>query len=618
MLKFVFRSWIQTMPWRVALGVMLCANYSCTSNKSMVSNDPFQHGGQHAGERPDDPLMNGNHNLLAKGSHPLPGSPQSAPGPNMAGMSPEKMAKMQQQAIAQQQAMAQHQAIAHQQAEAHRKYAELQASMQQLEAAQPADDETATVHVAKEWPALPEEHIGMTPPEQNAPNIEDMASLPAGGYEKPLSERESWTEPKSEIKTASVTEKVVWDDATDEAAGGFRPVSFEEYMSKQDTNAAEPAAAKPQTPSQSHSQQIQPVSHQTEFTPADPRVPLEGASSGKEFNGAVPAGSPHACPPFPGSPQAACGTCGPGCGHEFYPDEYLCDGGDRGLPVHYSPGFREGLETQDTIVEYTDEQGERQLKKTNEVCVYAPRFGAVKTTTGSSVNVNIDKALGAYESVNGVAVNTEMIPITEEQTTQLTSTRVRSRVSGLETEDITLGVDQATKLVDHTKLENTNTDYGFVAGVGIDNPQTPVVLAGIQAAMTWTRKQSPVIVASDVGGTELYSWFKGEELVGLEDKSTPGRLYVDKLADKANAKPGDIITFTIRYKNVGDRSLFNVQVIDNLTPRLEFIEGSGTSTRDGRLVVEDNQEGSLILKWEISEEIEGHSGGVATFQARVR
>ena len=69
---------------------------------------------------------------------------------------------------------------------------------------------------------------------------------------------------------------------------------------------------------------------------------------------------------------------------------------------------------------------------------------------------------------------------------------------------------------------------------------------------------------------------------------------------------------------MGDRSLFNVQVIDNLTPRLEFIEGSATSNRDGRLVVEDNQEGSLILKWEISEELEGRSNGVVTFKARVR
>ena len=95
-------------------------------------------------------------------------------------------------------------------------------------------------------------------------------------------------------------------------------------------------------------------------------------------------------------------------------------------------------------------------------------------------------------------------------------------------------------------------------------------------------------------------------------------MYVDKSADKRDAVTGDIITFTIRFRNTGERPLYNVQLIDNLTPRLEFIEGTATSDRNGRLVVEDNQEGSLILKWELSEEIEGNSGGTVTFQARVR
>ncbi|MCA8989270.1 MAG: DUF11 domain-containing protein, partial [Planctomycetaceae bacterium] len=148
--------------------------------------------------------------------------------------------------------------------------------------------------------------------------------------------------------------------------------------------------------------------------------------------------------------------------------------------------------------------------------------------------------------------------------------------------------------------------------------QTPVDTASIQAAAAWSREKSPVIVASDVAGSEVYSWFRPEEIVGLEDKKQIGKLYIDKSVDAKSAKTGDVITFTIRYRNTGERSLFNVQIIDNLTPRLEYIEGSATSNREGRLVVEDNSEGSLILKWEISEEIKGQTGGEVTFQAKVR
>jgi len=303
----------------------------------------------------------------------------------------------------------------------------------------------------------------------------------------------------------------------------------------------------------------------------------------------------------------------------FYPDEYLCDGGDRNLPVHYTPGVREGLDTQDTIAEYQDGEGKQHVKKSNQACVYAPRFAAVTTTAGISENLSINRALGAYETVNGLAMNTRIKPNLEQQTDQIKAARVRSRVSGLESENITLGMNQATKLENHSKLVNTNTDYAFAGLDKLDRWQTPVSMDGIQAAAMWTRKLSPVIIASDTAGSEVYSSFRPEEMVGLKEKhKSKGEIYIDKSADKSDAKPGDVITFTIRYKNTGDRSLNNVVIVDNLTPRLEFIEGTGTSDRDGQLVVEDNLEGSLILKWEMEGELKGHTGGTVTFQAKVR
>lgn len=288
------------------------------------------------------------------------------------------------------------------------------------------------------------------------------------------------------------------------------------------------------------------------------------------------------------------------------------------MPIHYGQGYRNGLETQDTIVEYQDESGKMHVKATNEVAVYSPRFGAVRMVSGSSENLSIDRALGAYDQVNGLQMDTRLKPNIEQQNEQLNAALVRSSPSGLETESITLGMNQATKLADHTKLENTNTNYGSAGIERLERTQTPVTNAGIQAAAQWTRKQSPVIVASDVQGAEAYAWFRPQEEVGIEENKRPGKLYIDKAVDLLSAKPGDILTFTIRYKNTGEKSLFNVNVIDNLTPRLEYIEGSATSDRNGKLVVEDNQEGSLILKWEISEEITGGTNGMITFKAKVR
>ena len=59
-------------------------------------------------------------------------------------------------------------------------------------------------------------------------------------------------------------------------------------------------------------------------------------------------------------------------------------------------------------------------------------------------------------------------------------------------------------------------------------------------------------------------------------------------------------------------------IVDNLTPRLEYVEDSATCDVAGVLEVEDNGEGSVILRWVLDEPLPGRSGGVVTFQARVR
>ncbi len=84
------------------------------------------------------------------------------------------------------------------------------------------------------------------------------------------------------------------------------------------------------------------------------------------------------------------------------------------------------------------------------------------------------------------------------------------------------------------------------------------------------------------------------------------------------AQPGDIITFTIRYDNLGERELTQIRILDNLTPRLQYVEDSETSDRAGELFVQDNEEGSVILEFHLDEPLPAGQGGVVTFQAKVR
>ena len=108
------------------------------------------------------------------------------------------------------------------------------------------------------------------------------------------------------------------------------------------------------------------------------------------------------------------------------------------------------------------------------------------------------------------------------------------------------------------------------------------------------------------------------ELVGIEDRRKPGRLEIVKLADKQIAQPGEIVSFRIEYENIGDRELKDVRIIDNLTPRLEYVADSASSSRPAALSVTDNGEGSVILSWSLKEPLKGKTKGFVTFKSRVR
>lgn len=302
-----------------------------------------------------------------------------------------------------------------------------------------------------------------------------------------------------------------------------------------------------------------------------------------------------------------------------FTDEYLLDGGDRDLPIHYDRFNRLGVDTEDTIVEYQDHLGDDHVKPTNRVAVYAPRFGAVRHISGPDAGTQIALIARADKTSRSSGLRNRRTPLDRTQHGAAGRIDVRSRPSGVEGGASGRGVQQSTVLVLNVQPVKATEGLSFVGTGRFLQTERARLATGIQAAAVWSRTQSPVITAQADGLKQLYSFFNPEELVGLsDDHLKKGELRIVKLADRKTAKPGDIITFTIRYDNLGDRELNNIRIIDNLTPRLEYVEDSATSDRAGRLDVEDNGEGSLVLKFIVDDPLKGHQGGVVTFKALVR
>ena len=195
---------------------------------------------------------------------------------------------------------------------------------------------------------------------------------------------------------------------------------------------------------------------------------------------------------------------------------------------------------------------------------------------------------------------------------------VRSRASGLETDALQGVISQLRSPSVHDKLLNIYQSLTFVRFGRVDDSDSARLNYGIQASSLWSREEYPVISAKTDMVLEGHFEEATAVITAIDEKTATDNLRIVKLADKNTAVPGDTIQFTIRYDNLGGREVHHIRIVDNLTPRLQYVEDSTTSDRNGRLVLEDNGEGSQILIWELEEPLPGKTGGVITFKTLVR
>lgn len=382
--------------------------------------------------------------------------------------------------------------------------------------------------------------------------------------------------------------------------------------------------------------QSQTASPDVQF-PELPCPPIQ--QTGFEAAANCPPPQSHECEPreyvnTPGCPQNGmpCPSCQPAPTYAALPfgqaaplpepmdygDEYICDGGDEGYPVHYHGPDIQGVETEDTVVEFYDTHNKRRVQPSNKVCIYAPRFAAVRSETAPIAGVQIAKVAGAHDGLALGGFNAKMRIDENKRIDQLETFRLRSRASGLDKEQTDNVFDGTESIEVHAKLVNLFEARKFIADGQYVQDELPVIADGMAAAGMWSRDLNPIVSASDITGQVVTTATKVEAYTAVEDPRGPGQLRVVKLADKSVAEIGETIEFTIRIDNVGGLELREVTLVDNLTPRLEYVEGSATHTIDGELLVEDNREGSSKLTFRLAEPLAGKTGGVLKFQCLVR
>jgi len=78
------------------------------------------------------------------------------------------------------------------------------------------------------------------------------------------------------------------------------------------------------------------------------------------------------------------------------------------------------------------------------------------------------------------------------------------------------------------------------------------------------------------------------------------------------------VTFYLKYTNHGGKPISDVALSDSLTGRLEYVPGSARSDRNAVFTIQENEAGSVILRWEVTGKLLPGQSGVVSFQAKVR
>ena len=249
-------------------------------------------------------------------------------------------------------------------------------------------------------------------------------------------------------------------------------------------------------------------------------------------------------------------------------EECLRDGGDAGAPVGFDQDGRlQGLDPEDTVAEYRDSIGCKRIAISNRVCVCVPRYAVLRSELRLELTRMAQGPIDTTRSVPPFQVEGERRPLRYDQFEQVVDTIGSLRASEAE-------VLEATSVV------------GRVEGLQIVSTQ---------------------LLTNDVTG------------VCKEQPRTVDRpLALCKSSDRKAAQLGDVITYSIRYTNQGGRAISDVVVSDSLTGRLEYVPGSNRTSRSAVFSTQQNEAGSLVLRWAVAGPLLPGESGVVTFQARIR
>jgi uncharacterized repeat protein (TIGR01451 family) len=196
--------------------------------------------------------------------------------------------------------------------------------------------------------------------------------------------------------------------------------------------------------------------------------------------------------------------------------------------------------------------------------------------------------------------------------------RSRQRASGLDSElepgavvgdqglEAMQGTASVTETVGKQRIDVARQSTG---------PEVELTTA---AAQVWTAEQFPKAIVTPEAASEAVSDVAAQAVDGSVPKRPQvGRIQLTKQASTSDAVVGEEVEFRILYENVGGTAVKDAVLVDHLTPRLEYIDGSWNK-EEADFAAMEQTDGSTILQWRLRHPVGAGEKGEIRFRAKVR
>ena len=252
------------------------------------------------------------------------------------------------------------------------------------------------------------------------------------------------------------------------------------------------------------------------------------------------------------------------------------------------------------------------------MCIYSPRFGSVRQVVSLVANEQTDHTVGIDTPAKAARCDDLLPALSTEQKVQIEGqigarppVAMRSR-QGQGTMSTLLGprsFQDGFKPYENLSIIRTGA---------YDGSQMAFLARGNNAAVAWSHTERLQIILDRKAAQAMAKDEQAETVYSIGQPPGCPRLRLVKVASTPFAQPGEEVSFTLRFDNVGNQVIGNVTIIDSLTTRLEYIDGSAQCSLDAQFSTQPNEADSVVLRCEIAKPLPPGKGGIIRFRCTVR